>query len=65
MGKTATLELDPAQVELITASEASGTLSLALRSMADADEVVTARDQRTSSTVRIFRSGRSHLVTTN
>jgi pilus assembly protein CpaB len=65
VGKTATLELDPAQVELITASEASGTLSLALRSMADADEVVTARDQRTSSTVRIFRSGRSHVVTTN
>ncbi len=30
IGKTATLELDPAQVELITAAEASGTLSLAL-----------------------------------
>ena len=32
VGKTATLELDPAQVELITSAEASGTLSLALRS---------------------------------
>jgi pilus assembly protein CpaB len=64
VGKTATLELDPSQVELITAAEASGTLSLSLRSMADSDEMVTARDQRQSSTVRMFRAGKSHLVTT-
>jgi pilus assembly protein CpaB len=64
VGKTATLELDPAQVELITAAEASGTLSLALRSMADTDEAVTAREERTSNTVRVFRAGRSQLVTT-
>lgn len=64
VGKTATLELDPVQVELITAAEASGTLSLALRSVADTDEAVTARNQRQSGTVRIFRSGRSQIVTT-
>jgi pilus assembly protein CpaB len=65
VGKTATLELDPAQVELVTAAEMAGTLSLALRSIADTDEVVTAREQeRQSGTVRIFRSGRSQIVTT-
>ena len=64
VGKTATLELDPAQVELITAAEASGTLSLALRSMADTDELVSAHEQRQTSTVRIFRAGRSQILTT-
>lgn len=66
VGKTATLAVDPAQVELITAAEASGTLSLALRSMADADEAVASatREERQSSTVRIIRSGRSQSVTT-
>ncbi len=64
VGKTATLALDPAQVELITAAEATGQLSLALRSVADADAVATAREDRQSSTVRIFRSGRSQSVTT-
>ena len=64
VGKTATLALDPAQVELITAAEATGQLSLALRSVADADAVATARDDRQSSTVKIFRSGRSQSVTT-
>ena len=59
VGKTATLELEPAQVELITAAEASGTLSLALRSIADTDEVVSSREQKQSGTVRIFRGGRS------
>jgi pilus assembly protein CpaB len=64
VGKTATLELDPVQVELVTAAEASGTLSLSLRSMADTDELVTVREKRQSGTVRIFRSGRSQTVTT-
>ena len=66
VGKTATLELDPAQVEMITAAEASGTLSLSLRSIVDTDEVVTAREQpRKSSTVRVFRSGRGSNVNLN
>jgi pilus assembly protein CpaB len=63
VGKTATLELAPPQVEMITAAEASGTLSLALRSIADTDEVISAREKQ-SGTVRIFRGGRSQVVTT-
>lgn len=43
IGKTATLELSPLQAEAITAAEASGTLSLALRSTADNAEVAPAR----------------------
>ena len=39
IGKTATLELDPRQAEVLVAAEASGTLSLALRSTADNAEV--------------------------
>ena len=35
VGKTATLELEPRQAEMLTAAEAAGTLSLALRSAAD------------------------------
>lgn len=64
VGKTATLELDPAQVELITAAEASGTLSLALRSITDTDEVVSSREEKQSGTVRVIRAGRSRTVTT-
>jgi pilus assembly protein CpaB len=64
VGKTATLELDPAQVELITSAEASGTLSLALRSIADTDDVASAREDRQSGTVRVFRAGRGFTTTT-
>src|SRR5688500_18519134 len=64
VGKTATLELDPGQVELITAAETAGSLSLALRSIADTDAVVTVREERQSGTVKIFRSGRGQVVTT-
>ncbi|MPZ34774.1 MAG: Flp pilus assembly protein CpaB [Rhodospirillales bacterium] len=39
IGKTVTLELDPRQAELLVAAEASGTISLALRSAADHAEV--------------------------
>lgn len=42
IGKTATLELNPRQAELLTAAEAAGTLSLALRSTADNAEVAPA-----------------------
>ena len=64
VGKTATLELDPAQAELITSAEVSGTLSLSLRSVEDTDEVATAREERRSSTVKVIRSGRSQSVST-
>jgi pilus assembly protein CpaB len=64
VGKTATLELEPVQVELVTAAEASGTLSLSLRSIADTDEVVSAREQKQSNTLRIFRGSHSQTLTT-
>ncbi len=64
VGKTATLELDPVEVELITAAEASGTLSLALRSTTDTDAIVSATEERKSGTVRMIRWGRARTATT-
>ncbi|MYZ48674.1 Flp pilus assembly protein CpaB [Propylenella binzhouense] len=63
VGKTATLEVDPVQAEVVTSAEASGTLSLALRAMADTDEKSVA-NERQSGTVKIYRSGRSQIVKT-
>ncbi len=40
VGETATLELDPKQVEIVTLAQKTGTLSLALRSLADAGEPI-------------------------
>jgi pilus assembly protein CpaB len=63
IGKTATLELDPNQVEIITASQATGGLSLALRSIADGDEPQSIRQQEAAiASVRILRAGRSEVV---
>ncbi len=64
VGKTATLELDPSQVEIMTAAEASGVISLSLRSMADSDEESVARKRKKTGTVQVFRSGRGNLVQT-
>ncbi|WP_071795162.1 Flp pilus assembly protein CpaB [Natronohydrobacter thiooxidans] len=61
VGKTATLELTPAEVEILTAAEASGALSLALRSLSDSyenAEVVIAERR----TVRIRRGGKMDVV---
>src|SRR3954471_7480314 len=44
VGKTATLELKPEQSESLSRARQSGTLSLALRSLADAKEVEVKRD---------------------
>ncbi|RDJ26880.1 Flp pilus assembly protein CpaB [Bosea caraganae] len=38
VGETATLELDPRQVEIVAQAQKSGTLSLALRSLKDAND---------------------------
>ena len=62
VGKTATLELDPMQAEILTAAEATGTLSLALRSAADNAEAPAIARQQVSETVRIVRAGRSEFV---
>lgn len=60
VGKTATLELDLLQAEVVAAAEATGTLSLVLRSAADNGENSSATEQR--KTVRIFRNGHIDLV---
>ena len=65
VGKTATIAVTPDQAEMITAAESSGMLSLALRSMADTDEAVAAKERPASGSIRIFRSGRSQVVKTN
>jgi pilus assembly protein CpaB len=54
-GKTATLELAPAQVELVTAAQNSGTLSLSLRGLVDGDQ---ANNQTTAAgPISIIRYG--------
>jgi pilus assembly protein CpaB len=58
LGKTATLELDPAQAEILTAAEAAGTLSLSLRSAADNDDYHLSSRQA----VRIIRAGHSEVL---
>ena len=61
VGKTATLELDPRQVELLAAAEAAGTISLALRSSADNAEIATvpppAATPQVNQAVFIVRGG--------
>jgi len=59
IGKTATLLLDPRQAEALTAAEAAGTLSLALRSTADNAEVAAALEVRQASLqpVVVLRGG--------
>ncbi|MCW4116821.1 Flp pilus assembly protein CpaB [Aurantimonas sp. MSK8Z-1] len=58
LGKTATLELDPRQVEVVTAAEAAGNLSLSLRSLADGSGPTGA-----PRTVRVHRNGAVETVT--
>lgn len=65
VGKTATLELSPSEVELVASAEKEGSLSLALRSMADINVDDAARKKRRSGTVRLYKSGKPVLVTTS
>ena len=64
VGKTATLELSPSEVEIVSAAEKMGNLSLALRSMADISIDDAVRKKRRSGTVRLYKSGKPVLVTT-
>ena len=61
VGKTATLELNAAQVEAITAAEASGAISLALRAVADNSEP-SELPPVTPRTVEIFRAGGVEVI---
>jgi pilus assembly protein CpaB len=60
IGKTATLELEPSQAEILTAAQAAGTLSLSLRSAADNDDYRYSTKQA----VRIIRAGHSEILNT-
>jgi len=60
IGKTATLELDPSQAEILTAAQAAGTLSLSLRSAADNNDYYVNNRQA----VRIIRAGHSEILNT-
>jgi pilus assembly protein CpaB len=62
VGKTATLEVDPMQAEILAAGEAMGTLSLALRAVADNAELAPVRvQQRANPTVTVLRGGRGEV----
>ena len=62
VGKTATLELDPSQVEILVAGEETGTLSLALRSAADNDEGPPLTRLQSNQTVKFVKVGGIQVV---
>jgi pilus assembly protein CpaB len=65
IGKTATLELKPEQAEMLARARQSGTLSLALRSLADAGAVVNDDNQLgRRDSINIVRYGVSTKTTT-
>jgi pilus assembly protein CpaB len=60
VGKTVTLELKPEQAEALARSRQAGTLSLALRSIADVNKVEAAPDEhasKRSSSINVVRYG--------
>lgn len=61
IGKTATLQLTPAQSEIVTEAEASGTLSLALRPAKDNAEAPIPQ-AAAYSTIRVVRGGRTEMI---
>jgi pilus assembly protein CpaB len=66
VGKTVTLELKPGQSEALARARQSGTLSLALRSIADLNAVATQADDqssRRSDSVNVVRYGVSNPTT--
>ncbi len=66
VGKTATLELKPEQAETLARSRQSGTLSLALRSITDANKVENRSDdhaQKRSEGVNVVRYGVANPTT--
>jgi pilus assembly protein CpaB len=65
VGKTATLELKPEQTETLARARQSGTLSLALRSIADANATDTDEGKRRrQDTVNVVRHGVTTPTTT-
>ena len=67
VGKTVTLELKPEQAETLARSRQSGTLSLALRSIADVNMVENASEEdapKRGETVKVVRYGVQSSTTT-
>jgi pilus assembly protein CpaB len=62
VGETATLELEPRQAELIMMAQRSGELSLALRSLADANKPNEAPMSREEAGLTIVRFGNAQTV---
>jgi pilus assembly protein CpaB len=66
VGRTVTLELKPEQTEVLTRAHQSGTLTLALRSIADVNQVASKTDDQTpkrSDSVNVIRYGVSTPTT--
>ena len=65
VGKTATLELTPGQVEVVTLARQTGTLSLALRSITDAGKatIKSDDDKGKRDAVNVVRFGVGTVVT--
>jgi pilus assembly protein CpaB len=64
VGRTATLELAPQQAEALARARQSGTLSLALRSLVDANApAITSEDRSRRDTINIVRYGVSTPTT--
>lgn len=57
IGKTVTLELKPEQATLLAGARQAGTLSLALRSIADVNQVAVAADPSRTGTINVVRYG--------
>ena len=67
LGKTATLELTPGQAETLALSQQTGTLSLALRSIADVNMVENRSDDQApkrGESVNVVRYGIASSTTT-
>ncbi|WEX90759.1 Flp pilus assembly protein CpaB [Sinorhizobium garamanticum] len=63
IGKTATLEAEPEQIATIAAAEASGTVSLALRAVADNHErSLVETEEKRPGVVRIISGGRMSMI---
>jgi pilus assembly protein CpaB len=62
IGHTATLELDPLQVEQLATAQAMGAISLALRSVADNGETSVPLRTRTTNTISRVRIGSIEVV---
>lgn len=57
VGKTATLELKPEQTQTISAARQAGTISLALRSIADVNQVTISADAAPQTGINVVRYG--------